>query len=438
MRITIDTDLCQGHAVCMGEAPDVFQVGDDGKLTLLTEQPPERLRDQVHAAAKYCPTRAITIRDCTMYAETILPITIESLLEASKLFLLYFLLPMFLGAALLPGIERKGYPLPDGSKLSYRLTGMTLFFWTHIIVGVAVFGFGFSLAPLIAHFWSLFIVVNAVALIWTVALYLQGRVNRSLRLDAGQGVRLPALIKDLFFGNQQNPTLLGVDLKMFMYQPSLIGVGLLIAAFGFVQYERTGLLTPQMVCLMAFWWLYLWTHYVKEEFMLSTWDVQSENFGFMLVWGDLVYVPFFYSIPGWWVAADQHAFPPWAVALLCAFYLLCLIIFRQANWQKERYKQDGQAKIWGKAPKTIGGRLLISGWWGIGRKINYSGEIGVYFAFAFCGGFHAWQPYLLPISLVFLLTQRAARDDKKCREKYGETWQAYCGRVKFRIFPFVY
>ena len=32
MRIVIDWDLCQGHACCMGEAPEVFSVGGDGGL----------------------------------------------------------------------------------------------------------------------------------------------------------------------------------------------------------------------------------------------------------------------------------------------------------------------------------------------------------------------------------------------------------------------
>jgi len=45
----------------MGEAPEVFKVDDDGMLTLLQEEPPERLREKVELAAKYCPTGAILI-----------------------------------------------------------------------------------------------------------------------------------------------------------------------------------------------------------------------------------------------------------------------------------------------------------------------------------------------------------------------------------------
>jgi ferredoxin len=63
MKIRIDWDLCQGHANCMGDAPEVFQVDDDGKLTVLLEEPPEALRDKVQSAVRYCPTGAISVVD---------------------------------------------------------------------------------------------------------------------------------------------------------------------------------------------------------------------------------------------------------------------------------------------------------------------------------------------------------------------------------------
>ena len=63
MRIKVDFDLCQGHANCMGEAPEVFKVDDKGFLNILQEEPPEALREQVELAVKYCPTNAITLED---------------------------------------------------------------------------------------------------------------------------------------------------------------------------------------------------------------------------------------------------------------------------------------------------------------------------------------------------------------------------------------
>jgi ferredoxin len=61
MRIVVDEQLCKGHGVCMGEAPEVFQVTRKGQQTILQPNPGEALRAQVEAAVKYCPTGALSI-----------------------------------------------------------------------------------------------------------------------------------------------------------------------------------------------------------------------------------------------------------------------------------------------------------------------------------------------------------------------------------------
>ncbi len=61
MRIVVDEQLCKGHGVCMGEAPEVFSVTRKGELTVLQPRPGAALRAQVEAAVKYCPTGALSI-----------------------------------------------------------------------------------------------------------------------------------------------------------------------------------------------------------------------------------------------------------------------------------------------------------------------------------------------------------------------------------------
>jgi ferredoxin len=63
MKVVIDWDLCQGHANCTGDAPEVFQLDEDGKLLLLNEFPDPSLRAGVEDAVKYCPSRAISIQE---------------------------------------------------------------------------------------------------------------------------------------------------------------------------------------------------------------------------------------------------------------------------------------------------------------------------------------------------------------------------------------
>jgi sterol 14-demethylase len=61
MKVVVDRDLCQGHAACEGEAPEVFSVSKKGDLTILLPEPPEELRSAVELAVTYCPTHALSI-----------------------------------------------------------------------------------------------------------------------------------------------------------------------------------------------------------------------------------------------------------------------------------------------------------------------------------------------------------------------------------------
>jgi len=60
-RIEIDRELCQGHATCMTEAPELFYVDDSGNLTVLQQNPSIDLLTKAKQAEKYCPSKAIKI-----------------------------------------------------------------------------------------------------------------------------------------------------------------------------------------------------------------------------------------------------------------------------------------------------------------------------------------------------------------------------------------
>jgi 7-dehydrocholesterol reductase len=44
-------------------------------------------------------------------------------------------------------------------------------------------------------------------------------------------------------------------------------------------------------------------------------------------------------------------------------------------------------------------------------------------------------PYFYVIYLTILLTDRAWRDDDRCRMKYGKYWDQYCDEVPYKILP---
>jgi sterol 14-demethylase len=69
-RVVCDLDLCQSHAACMGEAPEVFRVGRVGKVSLIQECPSPGLRAKVEAAVKSCPTGTLRIEELPTKADS--------------------------------------------------------------------------------------------------------------------------------------------------------------------------------------------------------------------------------------------------------------------------------------------------------------------------------------------------------------------------------
>ena len=63
MKIVVDYDLCESNAVCMGIAPEVFEVRDDDFLYVLNEHPGEELREKMEEAVRRCPKQAISIEE---------------------------------------------------------------------------------------------------------------------------------------------------------------------------------------------------------------------------------------------------------------------------------------------------------------------------------------------------------------------------------------
>jgi len=63
MRIVADLDLCQGHAACQLEAPEVFDVPKHGKVHILVESPSTEQLSEVELAVRFCPTQALSLVD---------------------------------------------------------------------------------------------------------------------------------------------------------------------------------------------------------------------------------------------------------------------------------------------------------------------------------------------------------------------------------------
>jgi ferredoxin len=62
VRVELDRDLCQGHAMCVAEAPNVFELRKhDDQVTILVAEIPEAELDAARRAVAYCPNAALSL-----------------------------------------------------------------------------------------------------------------------------------------------------------------------------------------------------------------------------------------------------------------------------------------------------------------------------------------------------------------------------------------
>jgi len=61
-RVAVDADLCQGHAVCVSECPEIFEIDrDSNTVRLRRDDVPAELYAAAGRAVRYCPTQALRL-----------------------------------------------------------------------------------------------------------------------------------------------------------------------------------------------------------------------------------------------------------------------------------------------------------------------------------------------------------------------------------------
>jgi protein-S-isoprenylcysteine O-methyltransferase Ste14 len=253
-----------------------------------------------------------------------------------------------------------------------------------------------------------------------------------------------SLGKELYLGRAANPQWLGarVDAKMFLYLLGAVVLELNVLSFGahHVLLHRADV-SPGVLLYVALFTFFLTEYLLFEQVHLYTYDFVAENVGFKLGWGCFVFYPFFYAVGLWSVAELPNPHTPLPLlAAVAALFFCGWVLARGANLQKFFFKRDASKKAFGVlAPVALDGRVLISGFWGLSRHINYLGELCMASALALSLGYPlVWGPWLYPLYYLVLLVPRQLDDDRRCAKKYGPLWAEYVKRVPYRIVPFVY
>ncbi|MCH9680603.1 MAG: hypothetical protein K0V04_04145 [Deltaproteobacteria bacterium] len=336
-----------------------------------------------------------------------------------------------------PGPVVLGRPAHNGERAEYRINGLFSFAVSTIGLLAALYFDVVSASWLLSQWGPLLMVCSLFAVGVAALSYVAGRRRGWAERSTGN------VVYDYFMGAILNPRIGRHDLKFFF--ESRVGMGIW-AAFAVVvpaaQLEAHGQLSSAMLVVSLCQIIYIVDFFIFESNLLSMLDIIEENFGFMLWFGFLVWMPFNFTLQQQYILeADPQLSTLGGIAVLLlnvgGYYM-----FRSTNLQKLRFRRDPSQPIWGKVPESIdtkrGTKLLVSGWWGLARKMNYLGDILMACAWCLACGFGSVVPYFYVLYFVPLLLDRERRDYAMCSQKYGDDWERYCKRVPYRIVPYVY
>ena len=300
-------------------------------------------------------------------------------------------------------------------------------------------------------------------------LFIKAKLNRNVLLAVGGNSGI--WIYDFFIGHELNPRIGDFDLKYFCeLRPGLIGWCLINFSMAFKQWQTTGSLHIAMILVCAFQALYVFDALFMEvsfnsvltfakcaqKCILTTMDITTDGFGFMLVFGDLSWVPFTYCTQARFLvdfSTPQLLSNKLTLAIVIFIKVLGYWIFRSSNSQKNFFRSSSEAdKIksisnstciltridWKYIKTSTGRKLLVSGWWGVARHVNYLGDLLMALSWCMATGTGSIIPYFYVIYFTILLIHRDLRDDEACHRKYGNDWIKYKKLVPYRIFPGIY
>ena len=336
-----------------------------------------------------------------------------------------------------PGRVVSGTLLRDGkTKLSYPLNGFACLLIT-AAAAAAVHKYVAPLTWICDNFLQLSVASTLLSFALSVALYAASFRSGAPMLAEGGSTHVG--VYDFFIGRELNPRLFGIDLKYFCeLRPGLFGWLIINAAFALREVAARGATSPSMGVVLLLQGLYVLDALWSESAILTTMDITTDGFGFMLVFGDLAWVPFMYSLQARFLAEQAREAVPHALVLFSlALGLAGYYVFRAANGEKDLFKRDPRDPAVRNLP-TVRGRLLAGGWWGVARHVNYFADLVLALGFSLATGFSSPFTYFYPAYFAVLLWHRERRDDHKCALKYGDAWDEYRERVPSRIIPFIY
>lgn len=63
MKVSVNYDLCEANAICVGMAPDVFEITDDDTMVIKKADVPAEREEEMRQIIASCPRSALSLGD---------------------------------------------------------------------------------------------------------------------------------------------------------------------------------------------------------------------------------------------------------------------------------------------------------------------------------------------------------------------------------------
>ncbi|KAH9924677.1 ERG4/ERG24 ergosterol biosynthesis protein [Epithele typhae] len=343
--------------------------------------------------------------------------------------------------AILPGDWVSGVQMRNGQTKQYKINGFaTMLLALGLTAGVIYRDGPAPLTFIYDHWIGLQTAALTMSILQAFYVYASSYRPGALLALAGNSGNF---LYDWFIGRELNPSIGSFDIKSFNeVRPGLILWFIIDIAMACEQAVRRGGtladVTDSMWLVLAFQGWYVADCLYNEPAILTTMDITTDGFGFMLSVGDLAWVPFVYSLQARYLVFNQVELGPIYTGLIFTANLLGYYIFRGANGEKNDFRNGRNPKNLKFMTTESGRKLLTSGWWGLCRHPNYMGDLIMAFSWSLPTGFSTPITYFYVAYFLVLLIHRQMRDDEACEKKYGKDWHKYTQLVPYRIFPYIY
>lgn len=364
-----------------------------------------------------------------------------------------FLLWAVVMTSVLPGPKNHGPPTPSGHVPIYNDNGFLYYLVTISSFGVLTYilktQYGISPTLIYDRWGEMIGSLNTFALVFCLCLLLKGHVAPSPGAHGSSG----NVIFDYYWGLELYPRVLNVDIKQITNcRFGMTAWPLLILIHGLKSFESHGKFIDSIWISVGLQLIYISKFFWWEGGYMRTLDIILDKAGYYICWGCLVFVPGFYASPTLYLVSHPVELGPQLSAAIVALGLVAIWANYASDAQKDSARlKDGDVQIWGRKAKVIRAKLvatgggdkresllLVSGFWSLARHFNYFAEIALAFSWSVPAFFHHLYPFCYVIFLTVLLVHRSFRDERKCRQKYGQFWTQYCKEVPFRIVPYVF